>query len=386
MTHDKHLWEFRWVRDLAIVLVAVLIAWAVYATRAITAPIVVGFGLAYVFNPLVKWAHEKHKLPRWAGAAGVIGAMLLVVAALMMFVMPKLVRQATNLIEKLHGYAMWGFNEARPYIKQASEKATAVAQDRLDQDIEQMLAELRNIDFSTIRDVLFQTLDVGIGAVGAVGHAIGVVTYLSLGSVIVAFCFFFFCWRFDEIVDWFKPLVPAAARERTFEVAGMMDECIAAIIRGRIIQSLVMGLVLSLGWWYIGVPYWLLLGMGCGLLNLIPYAAVFGCIVAVALAAIDPMAVIDPVASGEGFSWGYVIWPTVVYCVAQLLDGWVIEPLVQGQATDLDPLTVLLAVMIGGSLAGLLGMLLAIPVAACIKILAREVILPRWRQYAEDAT
>jgi predicted PurR-regulated permease PerM len=73
----------------------------------------------------------------------------------------------------------------------------------------------------------------------------------------------------------------------------------------------------------------------------------------------------------------------VVYLIAQLADGWLVEPVVQGKATNLDPLTVMLAVIIGGSLAGLLGMLLAIPFAACGKILAREVILPELRQFAE---
>ena len=79
-----------------------------------------------------------------------------------------------------------------------------------------------------------------------------------------------------------------------------------------------------------------------------------------------------------------VIFPTVVYLLAQALDGWVMEPIVQGRATNLDPLTVLLAVLIGGTLAGLLGMLAAIPVAACIKILGQEVMVPRLRRYAEQ--
>jgi predicted PurR-regulated permease PerM len=398
---DKHLWEYKWVRDLAILLVVLLIVWAMYVTRSIMAPVVVGFGLAYVFNPLVKWAHDKHNMPHWGGALGVMGAAGLFVASLLLFVLPKLWEQGGMLVSSLHGYARALIKAFGPQLEGATEAARA----RLNQDTEQILAELRDIDFGMIRDALFKTLDIGVGAIGVVGEAVGVVTYLSLAAVVVSFCFFFFSWRFDQIVNWFKPLIPVGAQKRTYEVVGMMDECIAAIIRGRLIQSLVMGVILSIGWNIVGVPYWLLLGMGCGFLNLVPFAAAMGWIVAVALAVIDHISgsIAAQTAAHElalrsgdmlngesaeltlqiSLSWSVLIWPTVVYAIAQLLDGWVVEPLVQGQATDLDPLTVLLVVLIGGSLAGLLGMLLAIPVAACVKILAREVILPQWREYAE---
>lgn len=376
--HDKHLWEFTWVRDLAILLVAVLILWLVYSIRAITAPIVVGFGLAYVFNPLLKWLHERYRVPRWAGAAGLIAALLLAASGLFMFTAPKLVAQAKALIGKLQVYVAWSFEKAKPALIEAGQKANAVAQEQLDRDMTELLEQFQNVNFTTIQNVIFKTLQIGAGALGAVGQLFGTVSYLSLAAVIVASCFFFFCWHYNEIIDWVKPMIPAAGRERTFEVARMMDQCIAAIIRGRLIQSFVMGVILSIGWGLAGVPYWLLLGMGCGLLNLVPYAAVFGWLVATVLA------VIDPLSAGESFNWMFIVWPSVVYGFAQILDGWVVEPLVQGQATDLDPLTVLLVVLVGGSLAGLLGMLLAIPVAACVKILAREVILPRWREYAES--
>ena len=139
-------------------------------------------------------------------------------------------------------------------------------------------------------------------------------------------------------------------------------------------------LVLSIGWWAVGVPYWLLLGMGSGLLNLVPFAAVVGWVAATGLALVDHLS------GGGGFTWMVLVWPTVVYAVAQMVDGWVVEPIVQGRATDLDPLTVLLAVLIGGSLFGLMGLILAIPLTACGKIVAQEWVLPRLRDWAAGNT
>ena len=161
-----------------------------------------------------------------------------------------------------------------------------------------------------------------------------------------------------------------------------MDRTIAAFVRGRLVPAVVMGVLLSVGWWLVGVPYWLLLGMLSGMLNLVPLVAAVGWLAAVLLALLHHLsnsAVPGVEAAETGFTIWVVLWPTVVYLAAQAVDGWIVEPIVQGKATDLDPLTVLLAVLIGGALAGLVGLIVAVPVAACIKILSQQVILPRIR-------
>ena len=67
----------------------------------------------------------------------------------------------------------------------------------------------------------------------------------------------------------------------------------------------------------------------------------------------------------------------LVFAIVQALDGWLLTPLIAGKATNLDPVTIFVAVLAGGSVLGAYGMLLAIPVAACIKILIQEVLLPK---------
>ena len=220
--------------------------------------------------------------------------------------------------------------------------------------------------------VVMRGLDIGVGVVGS---TIGMISYLMIAVIVIAFCFYFFSWRFNRIVAWFDQFIPAAHREKTVHIIKRMDRSVSAFIRGRLVQSLTMGIVLSFGWWMAGVPYWLLLGVLSGLLNLIPFAAVVGCVAATVLA------VVDHLAAGGSFSVWVLAWPIIVYSIAQLLDGWVVEPLVQGKATDLDPLAVLLAVIIGSAIAGLLGLILAIPITACLKILAEEVVIPKARAY-----
>ena len=231
-----------------------------------------------------------------------------------------------------------------------------------------------SIDTSAIRKTL------GVSA-GVVFSGLSLLGYLAMAAVVTSFCFFFFTWKFEPLKAWFVPLIPTTYRGETLRIMGLMDQTVSAIVRGRLIQSLCVMGVLCIGWWIAGVPYWLLLGVLGGLLNLLPYAAVVAWPLAVALA------VLDAATEGSGTTSALVwaaVWPTVVYVAAQSLDGWVVEPLVQGKATGMDPLTVLLVVLAGGALLGILGMILAIPAAACIKILSQEVLLPKLRAFAAD--
>jgi predicted PurR-regulated permease PerM len=80
--------------------------------------------------------------------------------------------------------------------------------------------------------------------------------------------------------------------------------------------------------------------------------------------------------------WMVLVLPWLVNFIAQSLEDYVLNPLIQGKATELHPVVIMLAVLAGGSLAGLYGMLLAVPVAACLKILLSAEVLPRLRQWA----
>ena len=384
MLADRHLWQICWVRDLAVLAVAVLILWAAYAARSVTSPILIGLALAYVFNPAVSWAHQCCRLPRWAAAAILIGLAVAALGGFLLWAIPPLVEQVDELVGKLPDYVKAA----------AAELGIDVDWKQLPQQIQQ-IQQSRAVSAITDHPGAVTTALKHVYAIvfAGVQSVAAVVTYLPIAAVIVGFCFFFFVWHWSSILGWFDQLLPQSSRTKTLDVLSKMDRSVAAFIRGRLIQALVMAIVLAIGWWIVGVPYWLLLGILCGVLNLVPLLAVMGLVSALILVSVDQLAAIaaakEAVADGGAaaqVSFGFIalIGPAIVYLIAQGLDSWVSEPVVQGKATNLDPLSVLLAVLIGGSLAGLLGMLLAIPAAACIRILAREVIVPRFREHARE--
>jgi predicted PurR-regulated permease PerM len=158
-----------------------------------------------------------------------------------------------------------------------------------------------------------------------------------------------------------------------------MDDAFGEFFRGRLLIAVVFGVLLSAGWYLTGVPYWFFLGMLTGLLNIVPYLALVTWPIAIALKYVDTLM------TGPGQEAGFmdiVVWPSAVYAIIQFLDGWVLTPWIQSGKTELSAVTIVLVVFIGEVVAGIWGMLFAIPVAACIKILANEIFLPRLRMWA----
>ena len=123
------------------------------------------------------------------------------------------------------------------------------------------------------------------------------------------------------------------------------------------------------------VPYWFLLGAATGLLSIIPYVNVIGWPLAIILKYLD-----GAVGSGTMDWLSVVILPSLPYLVVQLFESWWLTPWIQGRTSDLSAVTVIIVVLVGGATAGFLGLVLAIPIAACVKILLQELVLPRWRK------
>ncbi|MCC6580852.1 MAG: AI-2E family transporter [Phycisphaeraceae bacterium] len=390
MHSDRHLWQFVWVRDLAILLVILAVFCVMYIARAIVSPVLLAAGMAYVFNPAVCWFHRRWRWPRWLTTALVLLIGLWVAMSLAIYIVPAAAAQGRQMFDDIGGFAQKHWHVVSPYIDRMAEYAgygapatttdgdaatqPAATQPAVDaQTFTRLLDQARNMEWGNVTKIVMSSLGAGVGIVGA---TLGTMAYLALAGGIVLVCFFVFSWRFDAMMAWFVPLIPLNAREESLRIIAKMDRAVAAYVRGRLIQAAVMGIVLSIGWKLAGVPYWMLMGLVAAMLNLVPYAASLAWLSAVGLTVIHALG--GPV----GLTWGVFVWPSVAYFAAQSIDGWIVEPVVQGKATDLDPLTVMLVVILGGTLMGLLGMLLAIPTAACVRILMQEVVLPKWRAYA----
>lgn len=365
----RYVWQslwFQWVLGtlvffLFLSFVVPPIYWLITKLSPVLTPVLLGLVLAYIFSPVTCWAERRYQIKRPVTAGLVLGLVVLVIAIAVPILIASAVHQCVQLADKAPQYAetVLGWLNSNPQD----------ARERIE-------AFIQSLDWTKV-DTQAAQKALGISA-GVLMTGLSMLSYAAIFVLVSAFCFFIFTWKLEALKDWFTAFIPKPYREETRRILGLMDQTVAAIIRGRLIQSLVVMIVLSIGWWIAGVPYWLLLGVLGGVLNLLPFAAVLSWPLAVVLTVVDK-------SSGGGMAilWA-IVGPTIVYLIAQSLDGWVIEPLVQGKATGMDALTVLLVVLAGGALLGLLGVVIAVPVAACIKILSQELLLPKARAFAED--
>lgn len=228
---------------------------------------------------------------------------------------------------------------------------------------------------------------------GVMGGFLGGVIQLVIFTFIMVFCFFFFSTSFPAVRDYVRSFIPATHREHTLSLIAKMDRAISGFVRGRLLTCSVMCVIYATGWTIMGVPHAVLLGLSTGLLGLIPYFSAIGLPAAWLLLAISLTGAQDrtgwyfttAIAGAEPaiIWWKVLVFPWIVNFLAQSTEDYVLNPMIQGKATNLHPAAILLACIAGGALAGIYGMILAIPVTACGKIMLDEVVMPRFKQWIE---
>jgi len=362
---EKHLWQITPVRDLFVIGVLIFVLWAGYALRSIFTPVLIGLLFAYLFSPLITYTQTRWHFPRPLTITLLFVLLIAVGAGLIGWLGPIVQEQVVTLTQKAPSYLE---NLAQQYN-------IDVAHPR--EQLHDAVSTLKMNAMSLIKAALTGTSQ----AFGFLGSVVGATTYFLISSALIPVYFFFFAWHFPSMIQHIEEYVPSSRQDRILEIVQRMDHAVGSFFRGRLVIAVLMGAMLSIGWLIVDVPYWFLLGIGTGLFSIVPYGATLGWPLAVLLKYLD----MTTGSGAPGFDWtAVVLWPSVVYGVVQLLEGWVLTPFVQSQSTELSAVTILIVVFIGGAVGGLYGLILAIPLTACVKILFQEVVFVRLKQWAAE--
>ena len=166
-----------------------------------------------------------------------------------------------------------------------------------------------------------------------------------------------------------RALVPERRKEEVSSVARDLSRALGGFFRGQLLVSLFVGLASSLGLFIVGLPYWAVVGMISGLFNLIPLIGPFiGAFVAIIVAFTVPSSAAGLIELAPGLP--LAVGAGIALTIVQQIDNHILSPNIVARTVKLHPVTVMLALLAGGTLLGLWGMLLAVPTMASVKVLA----------------
>jgi predicted PurR-regulated permease PerM len=182
---------------------------------------------------------------------------------------------------------------------------------------------------------------------------------------------FFFLWRFGPVAETCSRFLPLRYKDRILNVTNQINLVTANFFRGRLLICFAVGLLTAIGFQIVGVPLAWPMGLAVGVLNLIPF-----------LAPVVGLPAVMAICYISSHNWQLPMYALSAFIIPQIIDGWLLTPLVQGKSIGLHPITTIVVILIGSELAGMFGLLLAIPAAAAIKIIFKEFA---WPEIAEAA-
>jgi len=301
-----------------------------------------GIVIAYLLVPISRWL-EKY-MPR---SMAVILLFLAIVLGLVLFfilVVPKFIRQLTTLIERLPNFTL--------QIKNVIEKLqTSLENMGLPYSVQVTLNEFIEEIEKRLISVLKESMD---GVLDVAGRIAGFFTVPVLS-------FYFIKDReyFKKVV---MALIPSKARGKVLKIALQINEVLNQFIRGQLLIGATVGILNTVGFWIIGLPYAMVLGLLAGIFEIIPYFGPFlGAIPAAVIAALD--------------SPTKLFWTIIVTILAQQMEGNIFTPKIMGAHVGLHPVYIIIVLWLGGFFFGVLGMLFAVPVTLILKIIFKNIYI-----------
>lgn len=320
------------------------------AVRVIWLPLAFAAGLVFLLEPVVR-VFDRLRVPRPIGAVLSFLVLLAVVVAVGALVWPTVQEQGAELILQLPDL----YVSVVDWLREAGVAVGLDLEEFLSQQaIETWLRDPANQE--TIQELLF---GFGAGAGIVLRGVAETIAVIGLAPVLAIYLLI----DLERFKSNSLELTPPRHRNEMAYVSGEVGTAMGSFVRGQLLVAFLVGVASSIGMWAIDLPFWLLIGIVAGFLNLIPFLGPF---VGGALAAL--------VALLNGDPW-QAFWAVLIMIGVQQVDNHVITPMIQRARVNLSPLVIVLALIIGGSLAGLLGVLVAIPATAAIRI----VIGHLWR-------
>ncbi|CAN5669962.1 N/A [soil metagenome] len=339
---------------IGILILAAALVWALLKVSVILPPLLLALVIIYLLNPVVTKLHS-WGVPRSLGAIGSYLVFFLLLVLLVLLVIPLVGRQVSSFSKQ--------WPQFRAELLQTVDSFAISIEDRFNVDINTapvdcvLGAEGKGASSPRECDAFTQELrDRVAGGAGRI---------LSLGvSVLGALLLFVVApilalYLLIDLPNLQKDalrLVPGHLRDEAADLGSKIGQALGGYFRGQLVVATIVGLLSALGFWIIGLPFFLIIGAVAGFFNLVPLIGPY-------------------IGGGIGFVIGSIsgglglgLKAALVELIVQQIDNHVISPGVMKRAVSLHPTTVMLSLLAAGTVAGFWGMLLAVPTVATIKL------------------
>jgi predicted PurR-regulated permease PerM len=328
-------------------LFAILIAVSIYLLSPILTPFVAAALLAYLGTPLVARLIMLG-LPRLAAVTLVFVVIFAVLIVIVAITLPLIERQLAALLQSWPQYFDWVQTVAAPWLR------------------EHTGIELPPLDIGTLKNAIIQHWEQAGGLMAQLAAAITQSWKMLIGwlfnLVLIPVLTFYLLRDWDALIERVAALLPRTVEPTVERLVRECDAMLAAFLRGQLLVMFCLGVIYSAGLWIAGLQLPLLIGMIAGLLSFVPY---LGLVIGVLASAITAV-----VQTGDA---SLLLPVAIVFAIGQSLESFVLTPLLVGNRTGLHPVAIIFAVLAGGQLFGIFGVLLAVPAAAVVAVLLRHV-------------
>ena len=326
-----------------------LILWVLYLLKPVVLPFIAAFLVAYLFSPLVDKLH-RIGLPRWLSIGIVFIGIGIIVTLAIWYVVPLVWQQLIYARDSIPAGIHWLNYTFLPWVSQTfNVEAMEIDTEQISKVVMEYIQT--NYSADSIQSVVLRVAQSGLN-------------FIQIGGVVVLIPIiaFYFLLDWDRMLESLRRLIPRHYEKTTLGIVGECHNVLGAFVKGQFLVMFLLGVVYAVGLQLIGLEVGLIIGMIAGLASIIPYLGFGVGIIAAVIATLFQF----------GIDWTHLALVIIVFMIGQAIEGYILQPFLLGDKIGLSPVAVVFAVLAGAQLAGFLGMLIALPVAAVIVVLLRH--------------